>query len=85
MAHLTTLDELHQQITLLASVEESDAPFISVYLNLENGRPAGVKYSTTARAFCGAFSRVTTLPTLRKLWARSRLGWPPICYPRLKG
>jgi protein required for attachment to host cells len=38
MAHLTTLDELHQQITLLASVEESDAPFISVYLNLENGR-----------------------------------------------
>ena len=36
MTHLTTLDELKQQITLLASVEESDAPFISVYLNLED-------------------------------------------------
>ncbi|MCW8928751.1 MAG: hypothetical protein OQL19_00755 [Gammaproteobacteria bacterium] len=33
----TTLDELRQNIALLASVEESDAPFISCYLNLENG------------------------------------------------
>jgi len=40
MAHLTTLDELHQQITLLASVDESDAPFISAYLNLEKGQAA---------------------------------------------
>lgn len=38
MAHLTTLDELHQHITLLASVDESDAPFVSAYLNLENGQ-----------------------------------------------
>ena len=38
MTHLTTLDELKQHITLLASVEESDAPFISAYLNLENGQ-----------------------------------------------
>jgi len=37
MTHLTTLDELKQHITLLASVDESDAPFISCYLNLENG------------------------------------------------
>jgi len=37
MTHLTTLDELKQRITLLASVDESDAPFISCYLNLENG------------------------------------------------
>jgi len=36
MTHMTTLDELKQQITVLASVEESDAPFISVYLNLED-------------------------------------------------
>ena len=36
MTHLTTLDELNQQITVLASVEESDALFISVYLNLED-------------------------------------------------
>jgi hypothetical protein len=36
MAHLTTLDELNQQITVLASVEETDAFFISVYLNLED-------------------------------------------------
>ena len=36
MTHMTILDELKQQITLLASVEESNAPFISVYLNLED-------------------------------------------------
>jgi len=36
MTHLTTLEELKQHITLLSSVEESDAPFISAYLNLEN-------------------------------------------------
>ena len=38
MTHMTTLDELKRQITLLASVKESDAPFISCYLNLENGQ-----------------------------------------------
>ena len=38
MTHLTTLEELKQQITVLASVEESDAPFISCYLNLEQGQ-----------------------------------------------
>lgn len=38
MTHLTTLDELKQHITLLASVEETDAPFISCYLNFENGQ-----------------------------------------------
>ena len=37
MTHLTTLDELKQHITLLASVEETDAPFISCYVNLEDG------------------------------------------------
>jgi len=36
MSHLTTLDELKQHVTLLASVEESDVPFISCYLNLED-------------------------------------------------
>jgi len=36
MTHMTTLDELKQQITVLASVEETDAPFVSVYLNLED-------------------------------------------------
>ncbi|MGB5298220.1 MAG: hypothetical protein WBN48_05775, partial [Thiogranum sp.] len=36
MPHLITLDELKQHVTLLASVEESDAPFISCYLNLED-------------------------------------------------
>jgi rubrerythrin len=38
MTHMTTLNELKQQITVLASVEESDAPFISCYLNLQNGQ-----------------------------------------------
>ena len=37
MTHLTTLDELEQHITLLANVEESDTPFISCYLNFEEG------------------------------------------------
>ena len=37
MTHLTTLDELQQHITVLASVDETDAPFISCYLNLEDG------------------------------------------------
>jgi hypothetical protein len=38
MTHMTTLDELKQHITVLASVKASDAPFISCYLNLENGQ-----------------------------------------------
>ena len=38
MTHLTTLGELKQHITLLANIEETDAPFISCYLNLENGQ-----------------------------------------------
>jgi hypothetical protein len=37
MTTLTTLDELKQQITLLASVEESEMLFLSCYLNLEDG------------------------------------------------
>ncbi len=41
MTHLTTLDELKQHITLLASVEESDALFVSFYLNLEDGGASG--------------------------------------------
>ena len=41
MAQMTTLEELGQHITLLASVEESHAPFISAYLNLENGLASG--------------------------------------------
>jgi hypothetical protein len=38
MTHMTTLDELKQHITVLARVEATDAPFISCYLNLENGQ-----------------------------------------------
>jgi len=37
MTHLTTLGELEQHITLLVNVDESDAPFLSCYLNLEDG------------------------------------------------
>lgn len=40
MAHLTTLHELKEHITLLASVEESETPFVSCYLNLEDGEAA---------------------------------------------
>ncbi len=39
--HLTTLDELKQHITLLVSVETSDALFVSFYLNLEDGGALG--------------------------------------------
>ena len=38
MPQLTTLDELKQHITILASVEETDAPFISCYLSFEDGQ-----------------------------------------------
>jgi hypothetical protein len=40
MSHLTTLEELKQHISVLAGVEETDAPFISCYFSLENG-PSG--------------------------------------------
>jgi len=49
MKDLTTLDELKHYITLLASVEESDGPFVSVYLNLEND-PAGWRETLADRA-----------------------------------
>jgi len=35
--HLTTPDELEQHITLLVSAEESDALFVTFYLNLADG------------------------------------------------
>lgn len=41
MTHLTTLDELKQHITMLVSVAESDALFVSFYLNLEDGGADG--------------------------------------------
>jgi hypothetical protein len=37
MTHLTTLDELKGHITLLASLEETGAPVVSAYFNLEDG------------------------------------------------
>ncbi|MCP4410694.1 MAG: hypothetical protein GY807_23725 [Gammaproteobacteria bacterium] len=49
MTHLTTLDELNQHITLLASAEESEAPFISCYLNLEDG-PDSCRETLDSRA-----------------------------------
>lgn len=33
MAHITTLEELHQHISVLANVDETTAPFFSIYLN----------------------------------------------------
>ena len=49
MGHLTTLDELKQQITLLSSVEASDGPFVSAYLNLLSGTD-GWRETIAARA-----------------------------------
>jgi len=37
MTHLTTPHELKQHITLLVSAEESDALFVTLYLNLADG------------------------------------------------
>ncbi len=37
MAHLTTHEELRDRILTLAGIEESPTPFVSCYLNLENG------------------------------------------------
>lgn len=48
MAHLHTVDELKQHITLLTSVEESGAPVVSAYFNLENGQ-AGWRETLDAR------------------------------------
>ena len=36
MTQLTTLEELNEHISILASTEESDALFITIYLNLED-------------------------------------------------
>ena len=49
VTHLTTLAELKQHITLLASVAESEAPFVSAYFNLENGQ-AGWREAVNERA-----------------------------------
>jgi len=49
MTSLTNLDELKQHVTLLASVEETDAPFISCYLNIEN-RQSGWRDALDERA-----------------------------------
>ncbi len=49
MKQLTTLDELKQHITILASVEETDAPFISCYFNLEHD-PENWRESLNTRA-----------------------------------
>jgi hypothetical protein len=49
MTHLTTLDELKGHVTLLASLEETGAPIVSAYFNLEGGR-AGWRETLDERA-----------------------------------
>ena len=46
---LTTLDELRGQIAVLACVDETEAPFVSCYLNLEQGAD-GYRKALDARA-----------------------------------
>ncbi|WP_456379366.1 baeRF10 domain-containing protein [Thiolapillus sp.] len=43
MAHLTTLEELQSRILVLASIEERNTPFVSCYLNLEQGMDGAIK------------------------------------------
>ena len=43
MAHITTHEELSDSILTLADIEESPAPFISCYLNLENGQKSALE------------------------------------------
>lgn len=49
MEPLTTLDELRRHITALACVDETEAPFLSCYLNLEQGE-AGYRKALQDRA-----------------------------------
>jgi len=49
MEQLTTLDELRRQIQPLACVEETQAPFVSCYLDLEHGE-AGYRRALEDRA-----------------------------------
>ena len=50
MTHLTNLDELKRHISVLASVEATDAPFVSAYFNLEE-RLAGWRETLDERAY----------------------------------
>ena len=43
MEQLTLLDDLRRQIEVLACVEETEAPFVSCYLNLEQGEAGYTK------------------------------------------
>lgn len=43
MEQLTTLDELRGHIAVLACIEETDAPFVSCYLSLEQGEAGKYK------------------------------------------
>ncbi len=43
MAHITTHEELSDSILTLADIEESPAPFISCYLNIENGQKSALE------------------------------------------
>ncbi|MFT5548780.1 MAG: protein required for attachment to host cells [Candidatus Azotimanducaceae bacterium] len=43
MAHLTTHEELRNRILTLAVIEESPTPFVSCYLNLENGEQSALQ------------------------------------------
>ena len=49
MEQLTTLDELRRQIGALACIDETEAPFVSCYLNLEQGE-AGYREALEDRA-----------------------------------
>ena len=49
MEQLTTLDELKRQVGALAYVDETQAPFVSCYLNLEQGE-AGYRRALKDRA-----------------------------------
>ena len=49
MEPLTTLDELRRHIAVLACVEETEAPFVNCYLNLEQGQ-AGYRKVLEGRA-----------------------------------
>ena len=63
MPTLTTLDELKQQITLLASVEESEMLFLSCYLNLEDGRDSWREVPDDRARVLGRILKGDTLPT----------------------
>jgi len=73
MTHLTTLDELRRHISVLASVEETGAPFVSAYFDLEDGPSDG----QLRRPIANCLTRVSCYVAFAGVAAASQAGIGP--------